>query len=132
MGFHSDDEPELGEQPIIASLSLGAERTFIFKHKTAKTLKPFRIKLGSGSLLLMKGETQQNWKHGIEKEASSMRATGQLNLPGHSKQTYLSLTLILGTKKKAYGLSRKPLTLWWVWLDSNQRPRDYESPALTD
>ena len=34
--------------------------------------------------------------------------------------------------KKAYGFIRKPLFLWWVWLDSNQRPRDYESPALTD
>lgn len=71
MGFHSDDEPELGEHPSIASLSLGEERMFVFKHKTSKTLKPIRIKLASGSLLLMKGETQKNWKHGIEKESSS-------------------------------------------------------------
>src|SRR5687768_10858311 len=35
-------------------------------------------------------------------------------------------------KKKAHGFIRKPLLIWWVWLDSNQRPRDYESPALTD
>ncbi len=68
MGLHSDDEPELGERPIIASLSLGEERTFILKHKTAKILKPIRLKLASGSLLLMKGETQRNWKHGIDKE----------------------------------------------------------------
>ena len=69
MGFHSDDEPELGIQPVIASLSLGEERTFILKHKTNKLAKPFRLKLTSGSLLLMKGTTQQNYKHGIAKEA---------------------------------------------------------------
>jgi alkylated DNA repair dioxygenase AlkB len=69
MGFHSDDEPELGERPIIASVSLGEERTFILKPKTRKAAKPVRLRLASGSLLLMKGETQQYWKHGINKEA---------------------------------------------------------------
>jgi alkylated DNA repair dioxygenase AlkB len=68
MGLHSDDEPELGERPILASLSLGEERTFILKHKSEKALKPVRLKLASGSLLLMKGETQRYWKHGIDKE----------------------------------------------------------------
>ena len=68
IGLHSDDEPELGRQPIIASLSLGEERTFVLKHKTRKDLKSVRLKLASGSLLLMKGETQRYWKHGIEKE----------------------------------------------------------------
>ena len=68
MGLHSDDEPELGAQPILASLSLGEERTFILKHRREKTLKPVRLKLASGSLLLMKGETQRHWKHGIDKE----------------------------------------------------------------
>jgi alkylated DNA repair dioxygenase AlkB len=68
MGMHSDDEPELGERPILASLSLGEERTLILKHKRDKALKPVRLKLASGSLLLMKGETQHYWKHGIEKE----------------------------------------------------------------
>jgi alkylated DNA repair dioxygenase AlkB len=69
MGFHSDDERELGERPIIASLSLGEERTFVLKHKTDKLVKPVRLKLASNSLLLMLGETQKNWKHGIVKEA---------------------------------------------------------------
>ena len=68
MGLHSDDEPELGRRPIIASLSLGEDRTFILKHKTRRDLKSFRLKLASGSLLLMKGDTQHCWKHGIEKE----------------------------------------------------------------
>lgn len=69
VGFHSDDERELGERPIIASVSVGEERTFILKHKTGPTLKPVRLNLASGSLLLMKGETQRYWKHGVHKEA---------------------------------------------------------------
>jgi alkylated DNA repair dioxygenase AlkB len=68
MGLHSDNERELGERPILASLSLGEERTFILKHKTRKASKPVHLKLASGSLLLMKGETQRYWKHGIDKE----------------------------------------------------------------
>jgi alkylated DNA repair dioxygenase AlkB len=68
MGLHSDDEPELGKQPILGSLSLGEERTFILKHKYDKSLNPIRLKLASGSLFLMKGDTQRYWKHGIDKE----------------------------------------------------------------
>ena len=68
MGLHSDDEPELGRRPIIASLSLGEQRTLVLKHKTKRDLKSVRLKLASGSLLLMKGDTQHYWKHGIEKE----------------------------------------------------------------
>jgi len=69
MGFHSDDERELGPTPIIASVSLGATRTFVLKHKTRAELKPIRLELPSGSLLLMKGLTQKNWKHGIDKQS---------------------------------------------------------------
>ena len=69
MGFHSDDEPELGVRPTIASLSLGEERTFVLKDKVNKLTKPVRLRLESGSLLLMKGETQRYWKHGIAKES---------------------------------------------------------------
>lgn len=69
IGFHSDNEPELGEQPVIASLSLGAERTFILKHKTLKRLDPVRLRLASGSLLLMRGDTQRSWRHGVPKES---------------------------------------------------------------
>jgi alkylated DNA repair dioxygenase AlkB len=67
MGFHSDDEPDLGPAPTIASLSLGASRTFILKHKTRPELKQVRLELPSGSLLLMKGQTQKFWRHGIDK-----------------------------------------------------------------
>ena len=69
MGFHSDDEPELGTRPVIASLSLGEERTLILKHKTNRLAKPVRLRLASGSLLLMKSETQRHWMHGIAKES---------------------------------------------------------------
>lgn len=67
MGMHCDDEPELGAQPVIASISLGAERALVFKHKHAPELKPATVVLESGSLLLMRGDTQANWKHGIMK-----------------------------------------------------------------
>lgn len=70
MGFHSDNEKELGPQPTIASLSLGEERTFVFKHKKSEILRPVRLRLPSGSLLLMKGDTQKNWKHGVDKETT--------------------------------------------------------------
>jgi alkylated DNA repair dioxygenase AlkB len=68
MGFHSDDEKELGREPIIASLSLGATRDFIFKHKMDKDLAVVRLPLEAGALLLMRGTTQRFWKHGILKE----------------------------------------------------------------
>lgn len=69
VGFHSDDEPELGARPAIASLSLGEERTFVLKHKTLKSVSPVRLHLASGSLLVMKGDTQHCWKHAIPKES---------------------------------------------------------------
>ena len=67
MGMHSDDERELGRQPAIASLSLGEERIFLLKHKSRKDLKTTRLSLPCGSLLLMCGDTQRHWKHGIAK-----------------------------------------------------------------
>lgn len=65
MGMHADDEPELGPEPVIASLSFGAERTFILRHK--RTKETLRLPLTDGGLLLMRGSTQQNWLHGINK-----------------------------------------------------------------
>ena len=67
MGWHSDDERELGIDPIIASLSFGANRDFIFKHKTDKCFENIKIHLKSGSLLLMLGSTQHHWKHSLPK-----------------------------------------------------------------
>jgi len=65
MGWHSDNEKELGANPIIASLSFGAERKISFKSKIGK--EKLDLKLRSGSLLIMSGATQQNWQHAIPK-----------------------------------------------------------------
>ncbi len=65
-GWHADNEKELGENPIIASISFGAERFFLMKHRHDKSQK-LKIKLENGSLLLMKGETQHHWLHQIPK-----------------------------------------------------------------
>jgi alkylated DNA repair dioxygenase AlkB len=68
MSWHSDDEPELGINPVIGSLSLGAERVFHFKHCTLDVERP-RIVLQHGSFLLMAGSTQHHWMHQLPKTA---------------------------------------------------------------
>lgn len=70
MGMHSDDEPELGPEPAIASLSLGATRSFKLRHKRNK--RTVKLDLHDGSLLLMSGSLQSNWLHGINKAARSL------------------------------------------------------------
>ncbi len=65
-GWHSDDEKELGVNPFIASLSLGEDRFFHLRHKQNKKLR-HKMKLNNGSLLLMKGTTQECWQHQIPK-----------------------------------------------------------------
>ena len=65
MSWHSDNEEALGKNAVIASLSLGAQRKFSFKHKQNK--KTVSLELEDGSLLLMKGETQQHWQHSLPK-----------------------------------------------------------------
>ena len=65
LGWHSDDEESLGKNNNIASLSLGAERKFLFKHKLTK--QTVSILLEHGSLLVMKGSTQSNWLHSLPK-----------------------------------------------------------------
>jgi alkylated DNA repair dioxygenase AlkB len=67
MGWHADDEKELGAEPVIASVSLGASRYFHLKHKTESKMR-HKILLTSGSLLIMKGTTQQFWLHQVPKE----------------------------------------------------------------
>ncbi|GGG44474.1 alpha-ketoglutarate-dependent dioxygenase AlkB family protein [Hymenobacter glacieicola] len=69
MGWHADDEPELGSEPVIASVTLGATRTFRLKprnpHHTPHA--PLSLPLTAGSLLLMRGPTQQHWLHALPK-----------------------------------------------------------------
>jgi len=69
MGWHRDNEPELGNEPVIASVSLGEPRRFLMRqyhHKESKV----ELLLDSGSLLIMQGQTQQFWEHSIPKTAS--------------------------------------------------------------
>jgi alkylated DNA repair dioxygenase AlkB len=68
MGWHSDSEPELGDAPVIASLSFGATRRFRLRHKRDPALRA-DIALESGSLLLMAGATQRNYRHDLPRTA---------------------------------------------------------------
>ena len=78
MGWHADDEPELGPAPTIASLSLGATRRFRLRPRAGLGHPPFGLDLPSGSLLLMRGPTQQHWQHALPKTARPVAA--RLNL----------------------------------------------------
>lgn len=71
VGWHRDNEKELGINPVIASVSFGATRNFQFKHFTEKNLKA-EIELTHGSLLLMRGETQHHWLHSIPKSKQAV------------------------------------------------------------
>jgi alkylated DNA repair dioxygenase AlkB len=66
MGWHADHEPELGAEPVIASLSLGATRRFDLRHNATGVVRSFQ--LTSGSLLVMQGKTQAQWRHRVPKQ----------------------------------------------------------------
>lgn len=67
MGWHADDEPELGPEPLIASLSLGATRRFRLRHRRGGAA--LTLELTHGSLLLMSGPLQRHWVHCVPKTA---------------------------------------------------------------
>lgn len=68
MAWHSDDEPELGDNPFVGSISLGAERDMLFRRKkAARGEKSRKCLLESGSLLLMGSAMQQHWQHQVPK-----------------------------------------------------------------
>ena len=69
MGWHADDEPELGREPLIVSVSLGDERRFDFRHRVSGDT--VSVVLPHGSLLVMSGPTQACWKHRIARTAAS-------------------------------------------------------------
>jgi len=73
MGWHSDSEPELGAEPVIASLSFGATRRFRLQHKRDPALRA-DIALESGSLLLMAGATQRHYRHDLPRTAREVGA----------------------------------------------------------
>lgn len=71
-GWHADNEKELGRNPVIASVSFGAERVFQLKHNVTNQRQ--NINLEDGSLLVMKGTTQHFWKHQIPKSSKEIGA----------------------------------------------------------
>ncbi|CAB4562748.1 unannotated protein [freshwater metagenome] len=66
MGWHADDEPELGTEPVIASLSLGATRKFRFRHRVTKEV--VECELPTGSLVVMSGLSQKCWVHEVPRQ----------------------------------------------------------------
>ncbi|EKO3933637.1 alpha-ketoglutarate-dependent dioxygenase AlkB [Vibrio fluvialis] len=70
MGWHQDNEPELGQQPVIASLSLGETRRFVLRHLHSK--EKFELPLSHGSLLIMAGNTQHFWQHCVPKTVRAL------------------------------------------------------------
>lgn len=72
MGWHADDEPELGPQPVIASISLGATRQMRFRSREAGRRESMAMSLEHGSLLWMAGATQRQYQHAITKTRSEV------------------------------------------------------------
>ena len=69
MGYHADDEPELGYEPVIAAVTLGVRRKFVFKAK-GRRKKTRTVQLAHGSLLVMGGTCQHRFYHGVPRQAS--------------------------------------------------------------
>jgi alkylated DNA repair dioxygenase AlkB len=67
VSWHADDEPGLGPEPVIASLSLGAARRFLLRHR--HTRARVAVVLGHGSCLVMSGAIQHHWQHQVPKTA---------------------------------------------------------------
>ena len=72
ISWHTDAEPELGKNPVIASISLGGARRFMFRHKHSRDVKA-EIELIDGSFLLMAGVTQHFWQHQIPKTSKHVQ-----------------------------------------------------------
>ncbi|WP_109483430.1 alpha-ketoglutarate-dependent dioxygenase AlkB [Paraburkholderia sp. C35] len=66
LGWHADRERELGAEPVIASVSLGATRRFDMQHNKTRVVQSYALK--GGSLLVMRGRTQAEWRHRVPKE----------------------------------------------------------------
>lgn len=68
MGFHADDEPELGEDPVVATLSLGAPRRLVLKPRRRRGGERHALDLGRGSLVVMGGTCQRDYYHGVPRQ----------------------------------------------------------------
>lgn len=70
LGWHSDDERDLGDEPVIASISVGAPRRFLLRHRSRSDVETVEYLLGHGSLLVMGGAMQKYWRHRVPKSAA--------------------------------------------------------------
>jgi alkylated DNA repair dioxygenase AlkB len=70
MGFHADDEAELGQNPQVATVSLGATRRFVLRPRRGRDTEPLQYPLEHGSLLIMGGTCQRQYHHGIPRQPS--------------------------------------------------------------
>ncbi len=68
MGFHADDEPELGQDPVVATLSLGTSRSFVLKPRRRHRGQRHTLSLGHGSLVVMGGACQRDYYHGVPRQ----------------------------------------------------------------
>ncbi|KAF1813586.1 hypothetical protein P152DRAFT_500969, partial [Eremomyces bilateralis CBS 781.70] len=89
ISYHSDNERFLGQNPAIASFSLGVARGFLMKHKpiapgdavaTAVNANPLKFSLMSGDMLLMRSKTQSNWLHSVPKRKAESIGNGRINI----------------------------------------------------
>ena len=97
--WHSDDEPELGSNPVVASVSLGTVRRFELKHRTIPA-STHRLDLPDGSLLLMAGELQHHWLHRVPKQRG---VTGErINI------TFRSVVSAVACEQSATSCDRTP------------------------
>lgn len=90
ISYHSDDERFLGANPSIASLTLGAKRDFLMKHKPTPSAakdsslssrdRPLKLPLATGDMIIMRGETQANWLHSIPKRKGGETGQGRINI----------------------------------------------------
>ncbi|OJJ02124.1 hypothetical protein ASPVEDRAFT_41599 [Aspergillus versicolor CBS 583.65] len=116
IAYHSDDERFLGANPSIASISLGAQRDFLMRHKPAQTAgagagagsqQPVKFGLGSGDMVVMRGETQANWLHSIPKRKGSEARMGRINI------TFRKAVVSGGTDNYyTYNVGRGPVYRW--------------------
>lgn len=126
ISYHSDDERFLGPNPAIASLSLGAERDFLMKHKPVppsasdpnpaqNSAKPIRLPLASGDMILMRAKTQGCWLHSIPKRKLNKDEVGRINI------TFRKAMVRGGTENYYhYNVGTRPV---YKWDDQNQEMR---------
>ncbi|OAA79599.1 DNA repair family protein [Akanthomyces lecanii RCEF 1005] len=106
ISYHSDDERFLGRDPTIASFSLGAQRDFLMKHKTAP--ESLKLALGSGAMILMRGTTQSRWLHSIPKRTGKNSEDG-----GRINITFRRAMTKDGTENYYnYNVGRGPMYRW--------------------